>query len=128
MDYRGVDTTDGVPKVDYISIPSNINLNAQSHFIDVAYTKDGSAMNGTDTFQIKIEHMSASNMTLSPDAVLLSTETSINIGVVDEQTMEPLNLVAVFAGNYEQPTQNGDELLVTQVYRSEQNENILEVE
>lgn len=99
FDYRGADAWNS-PKVDYIDIPAHIDFNAESHFIDVAYTKDGSSLNGEDTFQIKIEHLSTSNSTifLSPDAVLLSTETSINIGVVNEQTMDPINLVAVFEG------------------------------
>ena len=105
------------------------NIGVGSHFIEIKYRKDGSVDNGTDTLQVKVEVMNAKPIrTLNIEESPYSTEPEINIGVVNEMTMEPLNLVAVFESDYEQPTQNGDELLVTQVYRSEQNENILEVE
>lgn len=105
------------------------NIGIGSHFIEIKYRKDASVDSGTDTLQVKVEVMNAKIIrTLNIDESPYSTEPEVNIGVINEMTIEPLSLVAVFESDYEQPTQNGDELLVTQVYRSEQNENILEVE
>lgn len=72
------------------------NLSLGDHFIDIkfAYNLYNSS---TAMFMVKVELVSAGGSQVLVGE-LYSTEPEINIGVVDEQTMDPLNLIAVFDG------------------------------
>jgi surface protein len=71
-------------------------LSAGDHFIDIKYKKDGSGNTGTDTFQIKVEVVIQEEVKLSYEGEFYSSDTTLNLGVVDEMTMDPINLIAVF--------------------------------
>lgn len=108
------------------------NIGVGQHFIDILYRKDSSVDNSLDTLQVKvgIDTNKTKQIVLGE---LYSKERQINIGIVDEKTMLPLNLVATFeevegGSIYEEPIQNGEELTITQLYNSTKNIDTLEVE
>lgn len=118
-----------------ITTPKEIiieNIGIGQHFIDILYRKDNSANNGLDALQVKVG-VDTNKTKQIPSGELYSEERQINIGIVDEKTMLPLNLVATFevvegGSIYEEPIQNGKELTITQLYNSTKNIDTLEVE
>lgn len=72
------------------------NLSVGEHFIDIKYVETyGSGSTNPNIFQVKIEVGDLKTVQV-PLGELYSTEHEINIGVIDEKTMMPLNLVAAF--------------------------------
>jgi surface protein len=71
-------------------------LSVGDHFIDIKYKKDGSGDTGTDTFQIKVEVVIQEEVKLSYEGEFYSSDTTLNLGVVDEMIIDPINLIAVF--------------------------------
>lgn len=71
------------------------NLQNGSYYLEVSYVKDGSGNNYNDSLQIKFE-MGEGKVESYIEGELISTDPVINIGVVDEQTMDPVNIIAKF--------------------------------
>lgn len=71
------------------------NLQNGSYYLEVSYVKDGSGDKYNDTLQIKFE-MGEGIVDDYIEGELISTDPVINIGVVDEQTMDPVNIIAKF--------------------------------
>lgn len=89
--FKGVTTT--TEKEVFIS-----NISVGEHFIDIKYIKDGSGDTGTDTLQVKVEVVTIEIVVEMINEELYSIENTINLGVIDEQTMQPFNLAGVFEG------------------------------
>jgi hypothetical protein len=70
-------------------------LSAGDHFIDIKYRKDGGGDKGTDTLTVCVE-IPRDDYIDKPSGDLYSTDTEINVGVVNDEMTEPINLVAVF--------------------------------
>ena len=73
------------------------NVSVGSHFIDIKYIKDSSSSSGTDTLQVKVE-VSTGEFRNVIDGELYSSEPEINLGVINEKTMDITNLIAKFGG------------------------------
>lgn len=66
------------------------------YFFDIKFRKDTSADNGDDSMKVKVWLQNGTVTRSSSSNELYSADATINVGVVDEMTMDPLNLVAIF--------------------------------
>ena len=89
MNLKNTIDTDGL-------IPlTNIGV-GEEFFIDVKYMKDGSNDIGTDTLTILLQIVNTQEVPMLIEDEFYSADATINVGVVDEMTMDPLYLVAMF--------------------------------
>lgn len=86
--FKGVTTT--TEKEVFVS-----DISVGEHFIDIKYIKDGSGDTGTDTLQVKVDVIKT-NIERVVSGEFKTSKSEINIGIVDEKTMKPVSLVALF--------------------------------
>lgn len=71
------------------------NLTNGDYYLEVRYKKDSSGDKYNDSLQIKFEMGDGVNADYI-EGELFSTDPVVNIGIVDEQTMDPVNVIAKF--------------------------------
>jgi hypothetical protein len=71
------------------------NIENGDYYLEVRYKKDGSQDKNNDSLKIKVEIADGTTEDYI-DGEIYSEDSELDLGVIDEETMEPLNLIAHF--------------------------------